>query len=301
MPVNKTIKIKGITKLKEYLKSHDKLYIKISHWRGLFESFKHDTYKLSEPLLTHLENELGAIKEITEFIVETPVDCIVETGIDTIIIDGQIPDKVLSGIEIKDQCYAAKVFEYAKLPKPIKLCTDNLSWYFKEKQYCNFYSNEIRIDKKKVPYVIDQTCRAGAPPLSLQLIMIKNLAQIIWSGAEGILIQPEFTHEYGVILIGNSDFLRENFLPINFPEEIRNNVKFRFGMKSKGTYYLIPQPSQSSEALDIVAAGDSLEDCYKKIIKCVEQIKGHDLVFNTRILDKVQEELDKSEKIGLKF
>ena len=131
--------------------------------------------------------------------------------------------------------------------------------------------------------------------------MIKNLAQIIWFGAEGILIQPEFAHEYGVILIGNSDFLRENFLPVYFPEEIRNNIKLRFGMKSKRTYYLIPQPSQSSEALDIVATGDSLEDCYKKIFKCVEQIKGHDLVFNTRILDKVQEELDKSEKIGLKF
>ena len=104
MPVNKTIKVKGITKLKDYLKDHDDLYVKISHWRGLVESFKHDTYKLTEPLLTNLENELGAIKESTDFILEQPVDCIVETGIDTYIIDGQIPEKVLSGIELKDQC-----------------------------------------------------------------------------------------------------------------------------------------------------------------------------------------------------
>lgn len=301
MPVNKTIKVKGISKLKDYLKSHDDLYVKISHWRGLVESFKHDNYRLTEPLLTNLENELGAIKESTDFILEQPVDCIVEAGIDTYIIDGQIPENVLSGIELKDQCYAGKIFEYSKLPKLIKLCTDNIAWYFKEKQYRNFYSNEIRVDHKKVPYVIDHTCRTPAPPMSLVLNMMTNLAQVIWFGAEGIMIQPKYSHEYGVLLIGNSDFLRENFLPIYFPEEIRENVKLRFGMKQKGTYYLIPQTTQSTEAIDVVATGDSFEECYKKIRKYTEQIKAYGLVLNCGILDKVQEELDKSSKIGLMF
>lgn len=301
MPVNKTVAIKGTTKLRNYLKSHDNLFIKVSHWRGLVESFKHDTYEISDPMITKLENELGPIKETTEFVIEEPIECIVEVGIDTYIIDGEVPEHVMSGIEIKDAGYGGRMFEYKKLPKLMKLGIDNLKWYFEEHKYRNFYSNEVRVDKNKIPYTIDHTCRGPQPPLSLTLIMIENLAEIIWYGSEGILIQPKFEHEYGVQLIGTSEFLKENFMPVYFPDKIRENVKLRFSMKDKDTYYLIPQQTQSCEALDVVATGDSFEECFEKIKKYTEQIKGFGLTFNIGVLDKVEEEIEKSAKIGLKY
>ena len=301
LPVNETTRIVGIDNLKSYLKTHNNKYVKVSHWRGLVESFKHDTYNLTEPLLVKLEHDLGAIKNQTEFIVESLIDAIIESGIDTPIIDGQIPEKVLSGIEIKSLLYAAKVFNFKDLPKQLTSTTTNLVPYFKETQYRNFYSNEIRIDKFKIPYLIDFTCRAGAPPLSLFLNMIDNLAELIWFGADGILIEPNYIAKYGVIIQGYSDFATKNVIPIYFPESLRNNIKLRYGCYTDGTYKIIPQSSEENEIIDVVAIGDSFEEVFDSVKKIAQQIKAYQFEIKTDAINDVMIEIEKSKKIGINF
>jgi hypothetical protein len=50
----------------------------------------------------------------------------------------------------------------------------------------------VRCTKDGKAYLIDPCCRAGSPPNELYQLMISNLADVIWYGAEGLVIEPEF-------------------------------------------------------------------------------------------------------------
>ncbi len=104
LPVSPYKVIVGLDKLREYLKKNDNQYVKISCYRGDFESWHHEEYKLSTPMLDKMEKSLGVMKDDYEFVVEAAIDGedVVEIGSDVICIDGQYPDNILFGAEIKD-------------------------------------------------------------------------------------------------------------------------------------------------------------------------------------------------------
>src|SRR5436853_2302851 len=103
--------VRGLEALREYLTEHDDVWVKISTVRGDFETFKSETYELSEPKLDELEHKLGAKKLIAEFVIEPNIDPAVEWGIDAFTIDGQYPDKTFSGCEIKDVGFLGRVMD----------------------------------------------------------------------------------------------------------------------------------------------------------------------------------------------
>ena len=67
---------------------------------------------------------------------------------------------------------------------------------FKEYNYRGFFSSEVRITGGK-GYPIDLTARAGSPPSRLYQNVMTNLAEVIWYGAGGILIEPEYEAPWG--------------------------------------------------------------------------------------------------------
>lgn len=300
LAVGPATKVKGTERLREHLKSHKNKFIKISHWRGLIDTFHHDNYKLSEPILDYIDNELGAYKTEMDFIIEDPIQCDVESGIDTYIIDGQIPDKVMIGVETKDAGFVGKVFDYEKLPKVLKMSTTNLAKYFKKNNFRGFYSDEQRI-KGNTPYPIDFTPRIPLPPGELYDCMIENLSEIIWYGAEGILVQPKWKYKWGAVVIIHSEWAEKHDQPIYFPEEIKEYVKLRNSSKIKGTYYVIPQEAELKEIGGVVGVGNTQEEAIEMCKTNCEQVKGYGLVLKSDALDVSSEELEKVEQLGIKF
>jgi hypothetical protein len=299
--VGGSTKVTGTQKLRDFLKAHKDKFVKISHWRGLIDTFHHDSYKLSEPILDYIDVELGSYKTEMDFIIDDPIECEVESGIDTYIIDGQIPNKVMIGVEVKDSAFCGKVFEYESLPKVLKVSTTNLADYFKKYNFRCFYSDEQRITKTKVPYPIDFTPRIPLPPGELYDVMIENISEIIWFGAEGILIQPKWKYKWGAVVIILSEWAEKHDQPIYFPEKIKDYVKLRNSCKVKGTYYVVPQQAELKEIGGIIGVGNTQKEAIEMAKANCEQVKGYGLMIKSDSLDESSDELEKVETLGLKF
>jgi len=158
MDVASMKKIIGIDALKEELQKVEDKYIKISRYRKCTETFHHETYELSLPIIHKMQSELGPLSKIAEFIICDPIEAIVEEGIDSYTVNGEYPNVVLVGAEIKDAAYAGAIMQYKDLSKGILKTNKQISPLFKECQYKGFFSTEVRSTKDDKNYLIDMTC-----------------------------------------------------------------------------------------------------------------------------------------------
>jgi hypothetical protein len=293
--------ITGLDDLREYLKKHDNVWVKQNITRGDFESFHSINYENIEPLLDELEHNLGAVKFIKQFIVEEAYDNAVEAGVDMYTIDGQYPNKTLAGIEVKDLGYIGKVVNCDMLSDKITDYNDKISEAFKGYGYRGFFSTEIRISKDKPPYMVDKCSRAGSPPSELYQLMYKNLAEIIWYGAKGILLDPITEKKFGVEALIHSAWADKNWQAISFPKKYRDNVKLRNACVINGKYYCVPQTVGLSEIGAIVVEDDTLQGAIDKAIQIAEQVKGYYIDIKTDSFNEALDEFKKLEKMGIKI
>ena len=293
--------IKGIPNLREYLKEHKNQYVKVSTTRGDMETFKSKNYNLVEPKIDELEYNLGAKKTIMEFIVEDAIVDAVEVGYDGFCVDGQWPEHSMCGIEVKDQCYIGIFKEYAKMPKQILEVNAKISGALKEYGYKNFFCCEMRITKDGTPWVIDPMTRFGSPPGELAQNMYTNLAEILWFGAEGQLVDPIAENKYGAELLIHSSWADKNWQPIEFPKEIKNNIKLRNMTIIDGRYYVVPQAVGLPEIGAVVATGSTIEEACDKVKECAEQIEGYYIETYPDSLDKSCEQIEKLKNFGIEL
>lgn len=303
LPVQPVREITGLDKLRTYLKSHDNKYIKISIYRGCFETFHAKNYKLAEPILDDLETTLGASQYVTTFIVEDAIDGddVVETGWDGYTIDGQFPSKSLFGYEQKDCGYLACVKDVADMSPIITEYNEKIAPTLKQYQYRNFMSTEIRVGKDKVAYMTDACMRLGSPPNELYQQMMDNLAEILWEGAGGVLVEPDFNCKYGIEVMIHSDWSDKHYQAIYFPEKIRQWVKLRNLTKINGTYYVVPQEPGLPEIGAVVATGNSIDECIEKVKSYASQIEGYRIDIKVGSIADMNEVMAKGERLGLKF
>ena len=82
MPLNEYKVIEGFDNMEEYLKTHNDLFVKNNLYRGVMETWHHETYQTSKPFLDFLKTEYGMYQGEEKFILETPIDNAVEFGFD---------------------------------------------------------------------------------------------------------------------------------------------------------------------------------------------------------------------------
>lgn len=301
LPVGEYAVCKGIDKLREYLKEHENVYVKIPRYRGITETFKATTYKKTEPELDVIEQLLGGFKNMVDFVVEHELKDKVEIGSDTYCIDGVYPNKIMTGVEVKDCAYIAKMKPYTSVPKEITIVNDKLAPILKKYNAKGFISTEIRVGKDKQPYLIDITIRIPEPPSMLFSVMWKNLGDIIWKGANGICVDPEYDYKYGVQLIIHSDWAVKNWQPVNLTKEARKYVRLKNCMYKDGTYYVIPQEIGLKEIGAVIGLGNTKEEAIKNAIENAKYVNENCIHINTDYLKKADEELEKSAKLGIKL
>lgn len=293
--------VHGMADLREYLKAHEDVWVKVSTVRGDMETFKSETYALSEPKLDELEHKLGAKKLIAEFIIEPDINPAVEWGIDAFTIDGQWPKRTFSGLEIKDLGFVGRVMEWDEIPEYLREPNEKLSPYFKEKQYRGFFSTELRILDDRTTYLIDPCCRLPSPPNEIQQMIFSNWADIIYQGAQGIMVEPEPAHKYGVCAMIHSSFADENWQAVKFPESVRPFVKLRNHCKIDGVDYCVPGEVGLPEIGAVIGLGDTLDGAIEHMKENAEQIKGYYVEIKLDSIEKALEERDKAEKLGIEI
>lgn len=292
LPVGPWRQLRGLDRLREFLKANDDQYVKIPRTRGDMETFHAATYKLIEPRLDELEHSLGAKKHIQEFIVEAPIAPAVEVGYDGFSIDGKFAQQALYGVEVKDMAYLGQVVSYQDLPAGVREVNAKLSGLFADWHYRGFFSSEIRIKGGK-PYLIDPCCRMASPPGELYQTMIANLAEILWHGADGIVIEPEFIDVWGAQLVMSSPWAAHNWQPIDFPPSIRDHLRLHYSTRINGRYYVIPQAIEMAEIGAVVATGASADEAIANVTKIAEKIEGYGIKFNFDALQDAKADMEK--------
>ena len=305
LDVGKYEVIIGLDKLREYLKENDKQWVKINSIRGDTETFYSPSYKEIEPKLDELQHTMGPTRHDMKFVVEEAIENAVETGFDGYCIDGQYPNATIVGVEIKDCGYCGTFKKYSEIPKEITDFNEKISDIMKKYHYRGFFSTEQRITKNHKSYMTDATARCGSPPSELYQNMYENLADIVWFGAEGKMVNPICKAKYGVEIVINSVWGDKNWQPISFPEKIRENVKLRKFCIINDEYYIVPQhrggPDGKAELGAVVATGNTREEAIEKAKEYADQVKGYDIEICVDSMDKAQEEIDKLKDMGIEI
>lgn len=236
-----------------------------------------------------------------EFVVEEDIDNAVEIGYDGFTIDGQFPDSSFWGIEIKDKAYIIKTVNKKELPKQVSFVNDRLAETLKKFRYRNFWSTELRI-KNKIPYFIDPCCRCGSPPSELYQDIYLNLADIMWNGADGVLVEPQVEVKYGAELLLHSSWADKNWQAVQFPKKLRGNIKLRNLAIIDKEYYIVPQNVGIPEIGSVMAFGESMEESIEKVKEMAKEVTGYYIEVYPDSLDTAIEEVDKIEKaLKIKF
>lgn len=293
MPVGAYEVVKGIENLRVYLKENEDVFVKISKWRGSFESFHSKNYRVVEARLDLIQKGLGPLGKVTEFVIEQPLPDRVEIGVDCWTVDGKYPKNLLAGIEVKDKGYVGAFGPLAKLPKPIHTVNKGLAPIFKKYGYRGPFSTEIRTNGPDDAYLIDMTCRLPSPPNEIYQEMYLNAAEIAWHGANGVMVEPKPRAKFGAMVMLKSIWGDENWQPVYFPKENREYVKLINQIVIDGVHYTSPQHEGLDTIGGAIGFGDTAEAAGEAALEHAKEIEGPGIDYSK---DAVKEALDAAKK-----
>lgn len=301
LPVQKVENVIGMDALRKHLTGVKDKYVKTSLVRGDFETFRHDSYELSEPRLDELEHLLGPLKHDYEFIVEDEIPDAVEVGYDGFTVDGQFPSHAMLAYEVKDCGMIGVVKPYTEMSKPVLDVNKAIQSTLKGYNYRGFLSTEIRYTKEHRAFFIDPCCRLGTPSNELLQELFGGWPKVLWHGATGELVSPVPKAKFGVLAAIRSEFAVENWACVHYPEELDKWVKLRYHCRIDGKNYCVPQPIGLPDLGYVVATGDTLLEAIKLCKSRAAQIKGYQLHVSLESIDKALETIVAGEKMGIMF
>ncbi len=305
LPIAPSIVVNGLKNLTKILKTKKDKWIKVSKWRNLVETYHWVDYQSSKFWLDELTHKLGPLaeSEIIEFIIQDPIDAIAETGCDGYTLNGQLPQSLIIGIECKDAGYVGKVTN--DVPGPIHTVNEKFSPILSAFKSNGFYSTEIRYTAQGEAFYTDIAARAGMPPSSSYLSNINNWDQIIPSIAVGTWVEPEYKSIYMVELILKSNYCKDGYLPVTFPDEFKEFITFKGAMKVDGQIFIIPFSNSNIDMVEfgsVVINDDNLDAAIAKALDIASQIKCYELRYEVSVADIIKEEIDNlSDKLNIKF
>lgn len=291
--------ITGIANLRTYLKAYEDQFVKISRYRGVMETFHHLTYEQSQPILDHLAVMFGPLQNEVPFLVEGPIKTDIEVGYDGWCIDGEWPDTGLQGVEAKDKALIASVQEYKDMPEEVTSINEALSPVLKKYRYRNFLSTEIRVADK--PFLIDITTRAPSPGIEIHMELWRNLPEIIWHGANGEMIEPKATAQFGVECMIDHTGNEDRWRVLEIPKEAEPWVKLYSACKHNDLHCIPPFPHSHDTIGAVVGIGDTVEDAIAHLKSTVELLKDQPVSIHVDALYDILKDIHSAEKKGIEF
>jgi hypothetical protein len=237
---------------------------------------------------------LGPYSKIAHFIVEEPIEdeLAVEVGYDAFAVNGELPEQSFWGYEVKDAAYIG-----TSNPVPDRLLrpTTDFANILKQYEYRGFFSTELRVTRDN-EFLIDPTLRCPSPPSEVECAIMTNFSDVVWEGAHGNLIEPEYSHPYGAMLVLKSQWIIEHALAVEVgrPERVYLHGHFEIDGKS---YAIICE--EFEEFGGAVGLGDTLEEAIEEAIDAAESVSAYQLQFSVSSLDDAMEAIEKGNDLGL--
>lgn len=266
LPIPDYVKVVGITELRNHLRDVEDRWIKISRFRGDFETFHWRSWEEDETTLDYYALKFGPFREAVTFYIFSPIESENEDGCDTWCIDGAYPKLVLHGMEAKDKGYLCTFQPFADLPPEVRKVSEAFAPVLRRYGYRSFFSTEVRITKDGESFFIDPTCRAGSPPSQVMTEMLDNFPEIIMEGARGNLVEPYPAAKFGVQCVVNVKGELGQWKTLQVGYELDRWLKCGNAMMHNGCIVFPPDPEQNyQQSCWLVGIGDTLEEAIKHL------------------------------------
>lgn len=301
LPVIPWNHVVGMDALENYMRdpSNDDSYIKSSFFRGDLETFHHEEWDLSKPWFLDTQMRLGPHAMELDTMTEKSVPAI-EPGYDGYNVDGVFPQNAIWGWEKKDSLYVGKAGMAADMPLIIRQTNAAIGPALGKLGCRGNYHSEVRLADDGTVYLNDPCCRCGSPPHEIMSIQIANWAEIVWAGAHGEVVEPEFTSQYGAQILLRSEYADEHFVSINIPEDLMGRVRLRRPTKYEDGYWHVP-----GSHLDLIGSalglGDTPDAALKEAEEVAGELKAYQLDYNKNARDDMLKIIEEGEKRGLYF
>lgn len=250
--------IAGTTNLALFLKDKEDIWIKVSKWRGTWETTHWRNWRLDSGLLDEWAVKWGGIKETVKFICFPKIDTDLEIGADTYCIDGKWPSTMLHGIERKDAAYFSAVTRRDEMPEQMLPIMETFSGFLKEAGYRNQWSMEVRVKDDK-NYFIDATTRGGLPSTGT-FLAAKNTAEVIYAGAHGELVEIDYGFKFSAECMVNSKGSTDAWLVAEFEPETRDHFLLQQCCGEDGLIWYPPLEGGGKHLGWLWATGDTPEE-----------------------------------------
>jgi len=292
-------KIRGLSNLKSYLKDKTDKYLKVSKYRGSFETYHWRSWREDEGEMEKWAVRFGPLKDEIPFVVVDPIKTEIEDGYDGYCVDGKFPKQAFHGIECKDKGYMCAIQDFESLPDQIKDVNFAISPKLTQVRYRNNFSTEVRITEDDA-FFIDPTCRLGSPPSQVMAEMLSNWCEIVWKGAHGELVEMEPLATYGVQTVLNSKCEPGFWGVADFPEEIRQWVKCGNCCEVDGRLCFPPTDEADTMIGWLCAVGDSFEDAINNLKEHVKMLPDG-VSTDTQSLVNLIQEMESAEEMDITF
>src|SRR5260370_26513960 len=238
----------GLTALGKHLKTDDNQnkWVKVCRYRANMETFHHQNYVTTARTLDSLAVIFGGAKETVKFVVQYDIKSDMEVGYDGWCIDGQYPSHSFQGYEKKNELYLGSVLSARDLPEGIQVVNAAMAPVLANYGYRNWWATEIRM-ADGIPYFIDPTPRMPGQTGEHQLESIANFADIVWSGANGIVLQPKFRWKVAAEATLHYELepkdraINDEGKTLPIPSEVQRWVKLYYYCQSDAAYRLLAE------------------------------------------------------------
>lgn len=260
--------VKGMSTLQDFLKDKTDRWIKMSKWRGDWETVHWRSWAEDEMTLVTRVAQIGPMAEELTYYVFEPIDTTIEDGSDAYFCGGKFPSRIIHGLEAKDKAYLGTFCDFDKLPDPVLETNTAIAPVLAGAGYNGFFSVEVRIVDKDEWYFTDPTCRCGSPPSQVMTEMLENFSEIVQAGAHGICIEPVEAAEFGLQVMVKIKRNPATWGTVTIPNELDQWFKPTPCMKTEDGVLCFP-PDEENVAGWLVAIGDTIQEAADKLNELV--------------------------------
>ncbi len=267
LPVPKCETVNGLSKLRVFLSDKQDRFIKISKYRGDLETFHWRDNDLDSGRLDALALKFGPAQDIMDFMVFDPIEAATEVGGDTYCIDGQWPSLMFHGHESKDKAYLGAVTPRDEMPEELQSILEAFGPVFQKQRYRSSFSMETRDG-----IFTDPTCRGGLPSTASQINTWSNFSEIIWAGANGILVEPEPCFKFSSECILSLKGKPNEWGKIRVEGDLIDACKFNGACEIDGAICFPPDDHEGEDVGWLVAGGETMEEAIEEMHRLAGQL-----------------------------
>lgn len=303
LPIIKSVRCSGLTELTEYLKNGENKWVKINRYRDNVETWHHIDFDYSKREIEREARMFGPMAEKIVYVVQDAIDGddespVLEVGYDGWCIDGDFPEFSFQGYELKNKLYLGSLLAAKDLPKDVRLVNEAMAPVLKQFGYRNFWATEIRI-KDGVPYFIDPTPRMAGQTMEHLLETCTNLPEVIYLGAAGQLVTPEFCANFAAEATLHYSADAEGWKTFKVPEHAQPWVKLYRYCCIDGIYHF--PPHKSDELGVVIGNGDTIEEALDSLKDHIDAIKDGPVTADISGFASLIEQIEDAQSEGVHF